>query len=169
MQTLNTELILLICYNVVVVQISILHTTSRVIFLESISAIISLSCFKHFNGRLCPQNTIPDPSSSHEVLHLLTSAPFWVPSCIVLIPLLFSSLHFCHHGILSAPWMHQSSSSLFFEGGKIKNTFFIFSKPVQIFSPSNLSLTINSHREIFQEFQIRLEASITHYYRALYF
>lgn len=166
MQTLNSELILLICYNIVVVQISILHATSRVIFWKA-SAIISLSCFKHFNGRLCPQNTIPDPSSSPEVLHLLTSDPFWVPSCIVLI-WLFPSLHFCHHGILSAPWMHQSSSSLFSEGKK-KHLFFIFSKPVQIFCPSNLSLTVNSHRETFQKFQIRLEASITHYYRALYF
>lgn len=115
---INNELILPICSNIVVVQTSILHTTTRVIFFGNTSAIMSLSYFKHFSK-------IPDPYSSSEALRSLASATSPAPSCIPLIPLLLLSLHFCHLGILSAPWMHQSFPSLFFEKKK-KNPLFYF-------------------------------------------
>lgn len=63
---LNSELMRPICYNIVAVQLPILLTTVRVRFLENTNAIISVSCFRHSNDTLCPQDEIPNLFSGHE-------------------------------------------------------------------------------------------------------
>lgn len=145
-----SELMPPICYNIVEVQLPILLTTVWVMFLENTNAIISPSCFKHFNGILCPQDKIPGLFSGHEALCRLSStiARVLSPSRSCLLP---PVCHCRHLGVLSAPWMHQSFPNLLFEQKPIP---FIFSKPVQIFCPSDLSWNTTPAGKSFLSFRL---------------
>lgn len=114
---------------------------------------MSSSHFKHSNGILYPQNNVPNPHSSPEALHRLASVTSHSPSYTVHIPLL---LHSCISATLAS--FHSLNASVLPKsvcwGGKKKEkkkkkNLFIFSKPVQIFCPSNLSLNITPAGKFF--------------------
>lgn len=132
-------------------------------FYENRNLTISLSCFKYCNGSLYPQDKITKLYSGQVLQPDLCYLPSPLLHCAY--PLL--SQHHTSATLASLQFLECiHPSQVFFEQ---KSLFLIFSKPVQIFCPSNLSLNTTPAGKIFPESQTRLDASITHSYSILYF
>lgn len=107
---------------------------NRVIFFyENRNLTISLSCFRYCNGILYPQDKIPKLYSGQVLQPDLCYFPSPLLHCAY--PLL--SQHHTSATLASLQFLECiHPSQVFFEQ---KSLFLIFSKPVQIFCPSNLS------------------------------